>query len=49
MNRVYVNVELEGKVFKVALNDLYKTRDDNNLSTPQLVAKYSDRIKNGTL
>ena len=37
------------KFFEINLNNLYKTRQDNNLTVDQLVSKYTVRILDGTL
>ena len=41
--------EVQGKYYEIRLSDLYKTRQDNNLSTELLVSKYATRITDGTL
>ena len=41
--------KVNGTWFEISLNELYKTRQDNNLTTDQLVEKYKARITNGTL
>ena len=41
--------EVQGKFYEIRLSDLYKTRQDNNLSTELLVSKYANRITDGTL
>ena len=41
--------EVQGKHYEISLNELYKTRQDNNLTTDQLVSKYASRIVDGTL
>ena len=44
-----MKVNLKGKEYEVNLNNLYKTREDNNLSTSELIEKYQDRIINKTI
>lgn len=44
-----VRVELDGKLYDVFLDKLYKERVDNNLSTQELIVKYKNRIIDGTL
>ena len=44
-----MKVNLNGKEYEVNLNNLYKTREDNNLSTSELIEKYQDRIINNSL
>ena len=44
-----VRVELDGKLYDVFLDNLYKERVDNNLSTQELIVKYKNRIIDGTL
>ena len=41
--------EVQGKYYEIELNHLYKTRQDNNLTTDLLVSKYANRITDGTL
>lgn len=41
--------KVNDKYFEISLNELYKTRQDNNLTTDQLVEKYKGRILDGTL
>ena len=41
--------KVNGTWFEISLNELYKTRQDNNLTTDQLVEKYKARITDGTL
>ena len=41
--------KVNGTWFEISLNELYKTRQDNNLTTDQLVEKYKSRITDGTL
>ncbi|MGI9549512.1 MAG: hypothetical protein ACR2M7_06040 [Bdellovibrionales bacterium] len=40
---------VKGEYYEIELNQLYKTRQDNNLSTDLLVSKYTNRIVDGTL
>ena len=44
-----MKVNLKGKEYEVNLNNLYKERVDNNLSTSELIEKYQDRIINNSL
>ena len=41
--------KVNGTWFEISLNELYKTRQDNNLTTDQLVEKYKARITDGSL
>ena len=41
--------KVSDKYFEINLNNLYKTRQDNNLTVDQLVSKYTGRILDGTL
>ena len=41
--------KVNGTWFEISLNELYKTRQDNNLTTDQLVEKYKSRITDGSL
>ena len=44
-----MKVNLKGKEYEVNLNNLYKERVDNNLTTSELIEKYQDRIINNSL
>jgi len=41
--------KVNDRYFEISLNELYKTRQDNSLTTDQLVEKYKARILDGTL
>ncbi len=41
--------KVKGDYYEIETNNLYKTRQDNNLSTDLLVSKYTGRIVDGTL
>lgn len=38
-----------GKYREIELNNLYKNREDNKLTTEELIDKYEDRIVDGTI
>ena len=42
-------VYVDGKGYVVKNSDLYKSREDNELTHDELIKKYSNRIKNGNL
>ena len=44
-----LSVYINGVGYVVNRNDLYKTRDDNELSLQERIDKYEDRIVNGTI
>ena len=41
--------ELQGQTYEIKLSSLYKTREDNSLTTNELVKKYESRIINKTI